>query len=738
MFIIISYLTYSQYLILFLPFFSDHEYEPIGEPITEDRSERNASVPSVLITDPNEETSPDTLTNEDIVKNSNESHAQKKLQRSTEIDETDDASESFVSKSIEPQLENAETVTAESVIDPNGFGDFAQAAGEGRKKSFMENAKDKNRHMQQTIRSQAGKLRTKIKGLQRANSESPKPKTRKRFKKPEFTKLKAMHMPKINKPDFKRPEFKRPEFTKFKKPEVMASIKKPDFKINLPNRPKFSKPDMSKFKMPDTFSSLRMPRKKSLKDQPAVTATESIETEATTGTEELPPPTRTPKKRFDFSSTYPRLFDRKKKPKPESSVSVSRDDETDETEPPAQFATVPRILRKKSPVPSSQLTGNASSLGDAESGQYQHYDSENIDRETSVERRMRLDQDESLFDEEVKQTIQTEEQKQLADYDEENRAIHEISKLREGEFRQRKPLVHQESDLVSEEGNKDFGWEDADNLRNHLMNEPNDADLERDRDRLSTQETQSSGSSSNRRRKGVIEEIDDDEFFLRKKGISQDDIQIGRYISSAIREGLDTPRNALADLGRYDSYYEEDYDMTNERPDFGYDVPPRKPRRVKEFNKSLESEEFNQDDDLSLRYDDNDLSGNEDYFKTFPPKRPTRRTRKEYSEDSFDHDTMELPVATEYYPRHDDDDERSYLENERNESLEPVDRFDELNILNEPQMPAMPPQAPRRRKKIQAPFVDDQQFMERSVSNNFIPNGDTKDVKFPFLCENSD
>lgn len=729
-------------------FHSDHEYEPIGEPQQpDDHNERNSSVPSVLITDPNLETTPETNDNDN--ENNTTSTAQKKLLRSIEIDETDhDAaieSTSIVKQTVEPKTEHAESINIDKEVEDLEMEEYPPANNE-RKKSFMENANDKKRHMQQTIRSHAGKLRTKIKGLQREKSESPKPKpSRKRFRKPEFTTLKSIHMPKINKPDFKRPEFKRPEFTKFKKPEAIASLKKSDFKITLPDRPKFSKPDMSKFKIPEKFSSLRMPRKKSLKEQSDVTATVSIETR-TTETEETIPTTinRVPKKMFDFSGTYPRFFDRKKKPKPESSISVSRDDQTDETTPPpSQFATVPRILRsKKSPARSEaqwRTGGNASSLGDAESGKYQHYDSESIDRETSIERRMRLNQQQDSYekDDEVQLNIQTEEQKQLADYDEENRAIHEISKLREGEFRQRKPLVHQESDLVSEESNKDLGWEDEENLRNRITVETTDIDLERDRDRLSTQETQSSGSSSNRRRKGVIEEIDDDEFFLRKKGISQDDIQIGRYISSAIREGLDTPRNALADLGQYDSYYDEDYDMNNERPDFGYDVPPRKPRRVKEFNRSLESQEFNQDDDLSLRYDD-DEGVDDEYFKRFSPKRPSRRSgggggrRKHYNEDSFDHDPMELPVATEYYQRHrDDDDERSYLENERNESLEPVDRFDELQRFSEilpPMPPQPPPLVPRRRKKQQAAASTEDQFMQHAISNGFKPNGDTKDV----------
>lgn len=64
--------------------------------------------------------------------------------------------------------------------------------------------------------------------------------------------------------------------------------------------------------------------------------------------------------------------------------------------------------------------------------------------------------------------------------------------------------------------------------------------------RSDREQQQSSGSSCDRRRRGVIEEIDSDEFFLREKGISQDDMNVGRYLTSEIRDALRTPTNALA------------------------------------------------------------------------------------------------------------------------------------------------------------------------------------------------
>ncbi len=307
--------------------------------------------------------------------------------------------------------------------------------------------------------------------------------------------------------------------------------------------------------------------------------------------------------------------------------------------------------------------------------------------------------------------------------------------------------------MVSEVSNKELGWVDTDHLRNRLMAHSGDLDISQKEeyaneglpdklDHLSTQETQSSGSSSHRRRKGVIEEIDDDEFFLRKKGISQDDIQIGRYISAAIREGLDTPVNALAQLGQYDSYYDEDFDISNERVDYGYDIPPRKPRRVRDFEKSFESGEFNDDGMTPYnneRDDDDDMHpDNNNFFQTYPPpSRPRRKTRKQQSDES--HDEHDVPVAAQYYP-HTDDDEHSFYENKHMEGIEQPDikvTYNEdtkSDIDFEPMVTGQPPppQAPKRRKHLLRESVErdslanNNNLVGRSVSSSYLTNGNAE------------
>lgn len=666
----------------------------------------------------------------------------------------------------------AKYVSADEIddtVDPDSLEDIPPKQGE-RKKSFMETANVRTKQMQEKLTSQAGRLRSKMKNLKKTpKPESPKVKERKKFRSPDFAK--NIKMPKIHKPEFKRPDFKRPEFTKFKTPE----FKKPDFsKITLPDRPKFSKPDMSKFKLPERFTSMRLTRSKSLKEEPTVSTTEDSTSLGTGTTEDRPPVA--PKKRFDFG-TYPRIFDRlRRQSKPESSVSVSRDgdedEESDRVVSPVQFGTFPKMGRKKSPpvaqsgdASSTRWSSNVSYGTDNDSGQYQRYSSEpdGIERETSVERRMRQTMKDSSLDyeddeQELEHTgivtgvdmlpgqLQTEEQRQLAEYDEENRVIHQISRAREDEFRQRKPLVHQDSDLMSEASVKDFGWIENDQLRKRLEARSSGDNIQRDeyiggndsiadKDRESVAETQSSGSSSNRRRKGVIEEIDDDEFYLRKKGISQDDIQLGRYISSAIRDGSEAP--SATQLRQYDDRYYDDYDNSNEQVGGydGYDVPPTKPRRVKDFEKSLESEEFNQDDQMG--YDNEDFphhSQSVDYGKTFPPNRPLRRIRQPYSEDREPDYEHEVPVAAQYYPHPDEeeDDDRSFYDHEHD--LEDVKEAHSENILFS-HVGDTPPVAPKRRKKLLRESMDREMavaedYLGRSVSNNFIPNGNVDDVSF--------
>lgn len=745
--------------------FSDHEYEPIEQP-----TEVAVVDPPKLATPPPPQPEPSTEFNNDVemtvAEEINNNITEENNQVDAEQEPTDEidlqSNDVQESESTPPRLFTSNYVAAPEPdeMDEQEFEESAAAASSsGRKKSFIASANDRTKQMQAKLSGQADRLRTKIKGLKKPKkSESPKADAteRKRFRSPEFAnKLKNINMPKIHRPEFKRPDLKRPEFTKFKRPDFSA--------IKMPARPNFTKPDMSKFKLPDRLASMR--RSKSMVES----TDDSIGTGTTAATtEDLPAPT---KKRFDFG-TYPRIFNRlRRQSKPEES-STSRDyeqeadEESDRVQSPITFGTFPKMGKKASPPVSSLWSSNTSNMSDSESGQFQRY-TKGDDRESSVERRMRetLEYNEDREDNEDRDEAderkadsvidvgdrQTEEQRQLAEYDEENRVIHQISRAREDEFRQRKPFIHQDSDVMSDEAAsvKDYSWVENDLLRKRLHERSAEAtsqrDVEefvgadRDRDRSSIAETQSSGSSSNRRRKGVIEEIDDDEFYLRKKGISQDDIQMGMYISSAIRDQSADPITQK----RFNDRFNYDQDEFNSNEGFeGYDrLPPTKPVRVKDFEKSLESSEFNMDNDRYIDDHTDYLQHHQslDYGKAFPPNRPLRRrVRQLYSEERDEH---QVPVAAQYYPHPDvvnvvdDDDDVSFYDEDDEEAMKPF-RTENILFSSVENGQQQPPIAPKRRKKLMRESMErdmannnNADFGRRSLSNTFISNGNVDDVR---------
>lgn len=434
-------------------------------------------------------------------------------------------------------------------------------------------------------------------------------------------KLKNMHMPKLQKPDFKRPEFTK----------KMPKLKAPDMsKFKRPEMPKFltEKPDFSKMK--SDFAKIKLARSKSMKEATPSGATSAASPSDASMMGDAP----TTKVNYTDFSTYPRIFDKFKRQKSAGPAATGGQAAGVRagTPPPLEFTK----SAPKGAALVSRWTSEKSE--DTESNRFLQYTGSELDeRETSVERRMRQELERAEF--EGPELAVTEEQKQLEEYDKENREIHLLSAARHDEFLKRKPpMERQESDLASEEEKQFWASSLGQKIRQNIDMNSNDLDFLDEEERLlvakedaaidqeareqarfllelskqrtekelerrsstpyTNQECQSSGSSSVRRRKGVLEEIDDDEFFLRQKGISKDNIQMGEYISSAIKEGLSHPKNALADMDRYDYYDEED--------DQGM-------RRY--YQQSFES------DDVSNQQ--------ADYYRTFPPDRPTRKSKKQ-------------------------------------------------------------------------------------------------------------
>ncbi|XP_053666760.1 uncharacterized protein LOC128715867 [Anopheles marshallii] len=455
-----------------------------------------------------------------------------------------------------------------------------------------------------------------------------------------FGKLKNMHMPKLQKP-----EFKRPEFTKISKPK-MPKLKTPDMsKFKRPEMPKFltEKPDFSKMK--SDLAKIKLSRSKSMKEpSPSGATSAASPSDASMMGESVTSPTKV---NYTDFSTYPRIFDKFKRQKsaPSGQASVRAG-----TPPPLEFTKAAKTTRPKGTSLVSRWTSEKSE--DTDSNRFLQYTGSELDeRETSVERRMRQELERAEF--EGPELAVTEEQKQLEEYDKENREIHLLSAARHEEFLKRKPpMERQESDLASEEEKQFWASSLGQKIRQNIDMNSNDLDFLDEEERLmvakedeaidqeareqaryllelskqrtekelerrsstpyTNQECQSSGSSSVRRRKGVLEEIDDDEFFLRQKGISKDNIQMGEYISSAIKEGLSQPKNALADLDRYD-YYDEELDRDQDGM-----------RRY--YQPSFESDDVsNQQSSFTDEY----RSGKgADFYRTFPPDRPNRKPKK--------------------------------------------------------------------------------------------------------------
>ncbi|XP_046734322.1 titin isoform X2 [Diprion similis] len=523
----------------------------------------------------------------------------------------------------------------------------------------------------QRLRSQAGKLRSRLRGIQRPSFSLPeRQKTDNKM-----TKTTKVEKPKVVKPKGEKSRFSLPDRPKFSMPE------RPKF--NFPDRAKFSMPERPKFSMKrpninlPTLGRVRKPLKERQNSSESNSSAK--------------------RNIFDFS-TYPRLFDRKSKNRGEYATSSPKASRGQSPE----VATVPRV-KKKAPI-GARWVQKFSDLKFADdepesaverSKPWRHPSIEEPQvafRREATESRERLPWEESddrsieppapppplpdeIADEESREDhgIRDREEDEDVDYEEdsadiENRRIIVALPLGQGllqspedelaahiveevpdprlyprglrgesleeemrrrgakdkwrhesdeemaeerpekvEIGGRDPYGHDEysGEMVAEDG---YGGEfmPIDPPMKYVLEReqtPEDSSMRSDR------EQQSSGSSSDRRRRGVLEEIDSDEFFLRAKGISQDDMNLGRFLASEIRDAFRPTANALAD---------QELDLH----------PPTRPVRTR-----------------SLRKKRRDETPPESYDAT-PPARPKRDRRR--SEDSVRVDEYEsyLPERT--------------------------------------------------------------------------------------------
>lgn len=458
---------------------------------------------------------------------------------------TEEAQEKLSAQELQSQLEeryfSATPTTTESrtdcdvntsQLDSSGLEDIPLKR-EARKTQQDSTAEKQSetQGFQHRLRSQAGKIRTKLRTMSKPSIKLPE---RPKFNLPERPKIRLPERPKFHLPE--RPKFNLPERPKFSMPE------RPKF--NLPQMPSFSLSKEHKNKSHRTSSTRRPLRERSQLSSASTSSTK--------------------KNIFDFDfKSYPRIFDRKSRR--------------------ADYAT-------SSPKPSRGQTPPPPQLPTKRKGRW-------LQRFTDLK-----------YSNEPRVTTAGEAQGRHAE-DLEGEEFEEDFDMVEGA---------EGSESTTAFRDKDYGYavtmdvaqrpaETAQQIRASSSSVPE-----------SDREARSSGSSSLRHRAGVLEEIDSDEFFLREKGLSQEDVDVGRYLTSEIREAFRAPVSALSQMDNFE-YYDDEEDIENLGQQYR-STPERGPTRPARTRSLGNRKRSNKSKEPSPAEEDASLQ----FFNTFPPVRPKR------------------------------------------------------------------------------------------------------------------
>lgn len=576
------------------------------------------------------------------------------------------------------------------------------------------------------LRSQAGKLRSRLRGIQRPSFSLPE---RQKTEKTKTTKVEKSKIVKPAKPaKTEKSRFSLPERPKFNFPE------RPKF--NFPERPKFNLPERPKFniKKPNinlpTLGRVRKP----LKER------QNSSESATSGSK---------RNIFDFS-TYPRIFDKKSKSRGEYATSSPKSSRAQSPE----SATVPRV-KKKAPI-GARWVQRFSDIKYADdepenaverSKPWRRPSTEEpqvaIRPEEAAEFGARLPWEESddrsmeesrdRGEDEPEPIAKREEEEEVEYIDEDSvdledrrivvalpigtgfvEALDDVvpdprlyprgleensyeSRARETKRKWLEEPIDADHEIEEEVPHPDsYGHEDysgemipedgyggsfmpIDPPRNLYMPReatPEEASLRSDR------EQQSSGSSCDRRRRGVLEEIDSDEFFLRAKGISQDDMAMGRFLASEIRDAFRPSGNALAD-------HDRDLDPA---------IPPTRPVRTRSMRKRREENPPESHDATPPARPKRDRRRSEDSLQQVDEYERFLNREKTGSISSSRHRVI---YQTEGTPRPVEPlDDIVVVKPARRKSRSVARSYSEFDSeVTKPPLPPTPPVAPRRRKR---------------------------------------
>lgn len=622
-------------------YYSDHEYEPIGEPQVEEAKKEE----DVVMKKNDELSATATVNNDDNV-------SAQDFQTSLE--------NRFFKHEIEPISDNKakDPVQQENTFDEAVIIDESPVKREvPKKRNFMSSAQETGKNLQKRMKASAGALKSSINNKIK-KKEKPKEATVS-VKVTQYDENEEMSTVITN--DDSQPN------------DVETTPSKSKFNFTMPKMKKISLPERPNFKINERFTKIRqLGRSKSMKDESTTADSTSVTTPEALSAE----PT---KKKFDFG-TYPRLirnkFKRSKIPMERSDMSVRSD-----TPPTSNFTN--EQFAKRGPVASRWPEFEEQQR---QSGQYQQFASESsdYDRETSIERRMRMDFDRTTEEREdfaIVARLISEEQRQMSEMEKENQEIHLMAK----QERYKKPSIpprQESSDVASDEWsgmlNRDVSEAEFELQRNALTIDSDfiaGGDINRSFTPQTNQETQSSGSSGHRRRIAMGFDDDDEDYFLRDNN---------RKMSHEIDGNIHgTDENTLQQIGQPGFENQQTF------------IPDKPTRSLKRRNNKK-----NEIDD-------------DDFFRTYQqePSRPERKSKQSESDVGNEHDIdeeIDLDFRVqgvdedfdEEIPHREIFDYRNSLKGLEHPDLmlerEEYDNdFDAHHISNLP----VPPTPPRRRKK---------------------------------------
>ena len=372
------------------------------------------------------------------------------------------------------------------------------------------------------------------------------------------TKLRTISKPSIKFPE--RPKFNLPERPKIRLPERPKFHLPERPKFNLPERPKFSMPERPKFNLPQ-MPSFSLSKEHKTRSHHTSSTRRPLRERSQVSSAST---SSTKKNIFDFDfKSYPRIFDRKSRR--------------------ADYAT-------SSPKPSRGQTPPPPQLPTKRKGRW-------LQRFTDLK-----DSNEPHL------TPTGEAQSRRRD-DLEDEEFGEDADMVEGA---------EGSESTTAFKDKDYGYA----VTMDVVQRPAETALQIRASSSSVpesdREARSSGSSSLRHRAGVLEEIDSDEFFLREKGLSQEDVDVGRYLTSEIREAFRAPVSALSQMDNFE-YYDDEEDIENLGQQYR-STPERRPTRPARTRSLGTRKGSSKNKESSPAEEDASL----EFYHTFPPVRPKR------------------------------------------------------------------------------------------------------------------